>query len=78
MKYIDKVIKVNSDGENYEYGVRLELSDLELQILFNTLENAIDLEDNPLYNQQKGLLNKFMQLYQVKHNGYLRNVDIEE
>lgn len=29
MKYLDTVIGVNSKGENYEKGVRTELTDLE-------------------------------------------------
>lgn len=77
MKYIDKVIKMNSDYENFVSGVRLELDNLELQIIFNTLEQSIELDNNPLYNSQKKLLDKFQQFYEVINNGYLKNIEID-
>lgn len=58
MKYLDKVYKVNADGENYTDGYRLELTALELVFIKKALEFSSDHSDE-IYKEFRDLLNKF-------------------
>jgi len=45
MKYCDKVIAVNADGENYISGLRVELTNVELAMLYKAIEEARELDE---------------------------------
>ncbi|WCC43755.1 hypothetical protein PJW08_00700 (plasmid) [Tenacibaculum finnmarkense] len=62
MKYLDKVIKVNADGDNYVEGVKLEIKWVELSMLEKALEMAIELDDNPIFDIHQELLEKLSKI----------------
>jgi len=70
MKYCDKVISINADGENYESGLRVELTHLEISLIYKAIEEARELEElNPIYKTLGELLEKFDNLQNVSKKG---------
>lgn len=71
MKYLDKVIKVNEDGENYESGYRLELSNLQIEIILNALEIAEEIDGNSIWKEHQKLKEKFWEMKTLADKGLI-------
>jgi len=76
MKYLDTVIEVNSKGENYEKGVRIELTNLELSLIYEALELAEELEDNKVYKEHQKLMEQLEKLSGIAGQG-LKNIELD-
>jgi len=77
MKYIDKVIKTNADGEQYHHGYKVEITKLELSYLKLALTYATECDiKDPVYSTLENLENQFkaMELQAAKGNV---NVELE-
>lgn len=77
MKYLDRVITENADGENIEKGYRVELSDLDVLYIQSALTFADEMssKDNPLWEEHSKLLEQIERLYEVAGKG-LRSIDL--
>ena len=59
MRYLDKIIKENADGNNYESGYRVEVSKSEVYYLIRALEIASHEEmSEPFSSKNKELIQK--------------------
>lgn len=68
MKYLDKKIKINANGESYESGYIVELSKEEVQNLIKSLEFSQEYHDN--WKEEKELAEKLSQLSYLASNGF--------
>ena len=76
MKYLDKVTAVNADGENYEKGFRIEITNSELSLIYKALDLAEELEDNEVYKEHQKLMEKFEKLFSVSGKE-IKNIDLD-
>jgi len=58
MKYINKIIDINADGENFEKAYHIEIEKTELSILLKALEIASETDVNHLYKEHEQLFEK--------------------
>lgn len=68
MKYLDKKIKINANGESYESGYIVELSKEEVQNLIKSLEFSQEYHDN--WKEEQELAEKLSQLSYLASNGF--------
>lgn len=76
MKYLDKVIEENADGEYYVKGKRLELTELEISFIHRALKVARESDDFLIFFEDYGkLINDLETCSELGEKG-LRNVEL--
>lgn len=77
MKFIDTVIKANADGENYDKGLRLELTHVEISLIKKACELSQDYEElSPLWRELQKVVDDLETAEMWASKG-CRNIEID-